>query len=541
MTYTSTNTPSGTPTQTATYTTTYTVTNTPTHTPTATKTNTPTVTATATDTPTVTFTWTPSITMTFTPTKTPTFTSTTTFTFSYTPTPTVTYTLTPTPTSTAVLGLSKNSSTHNAKPLDIITYSLVYSNPGTSPVMNATLTDNLPPTSQMQYVAGSASAGGVYNPNNSLTWILPVVAPNAAVTLTYQIQALLVSATAHSNVLVNNAHLSYPGGLVSATNSVTITGSYVIHLAVYNEAGELIKDYPAFDLNVPISNFTVVNGTLTTDSQSVSVLYNNVSVGSWDGTSSSGDKVSNGTYFIKIDSTDPYGVTTTVSKNVQVLIGRNVMTATIYNEAGEAVKHFDQQTLQNLVAGNLSSLNASDYDVAQIRLPSNVISPDYSGSTASNKVLTIVMGSGRTFTWNGEGDSGAILTPGTYYIQFDSKVQGKPDEEISLVIRIEGGANGINGVVLAPNPIRISQLQQIPYFNITMNAMDIQSASVKIYTIAGELVTHSPLMNDPGNPTVVHWDVAQQTIASGTYIAVIDLYSSNGMIGRKFLKVVLIR
>jgi uncharacterized repeat protein (TIGR01451 family) len=248
------------------------------------------------------------------------------------------------------LSLAKNSDKHQANPLDLINYTLSYTNPGTSPVVGAVLTDHLPPVSQMQYVAGSASLGGNYNANNTITWTLPTVPPGASVTLTYQIQALLVSATAQSNLLVNNALLTYPGGSVSATNSVTVAGSYVIHLAVYNSAGELMKDYAAFELNTSISNFTIVNGDLTTDSQSVSILYNNVSVGTWDGTTNSGDKVSNGTYFIKIDSTDPFGVTTTVSKTVSVLIGRNVLTATIFNEAGEAVKHFSQAALQALVA-----------------------------------------------------------------------------------------------------------------------------------------------------------------------------------------------
>jgi hypothetical protein len=150
------------------------------------------------------------------------------------------------------------------------------------------------------------------------------------------------------------------------------------------------------------------------------------------------------------------------------------------------------------------------------------------------------MGSGRDFTWNGEGDDGAILMPGTYYIQFESQVQGQPDQQISMTIRIEGGANGINGVVLAPNPIRVSQLTQIPYFIIGTGAANVTSTTVRIYTVAGELVK-SGLTNDTGNPSVVHWDVVQGNIASGTYLAVIELNSPNGVIGHKILKVVVIR
>ncbi len=559
FTHTDTHTPTLSPTFTSTKTETHTptLTNTPfmTSTPTATLTATPTKTTTFTPTQTFspaftitnTYTWTPSITPTFTFTYTPTFTPTSTYTttptYSYTPTVTNTYTftLTPTSTATAVLGLVKNSSEHQASPLDIITYTLTYSNPGSSPVINPVLVDNLPPTSEMQYVASSASMGGTYNiANNTLNWTLATVAPGQVVNVTYQIQASLVSATAKTNILVNNAQLTYAGGTASATNSVTVTGSYVIHLAVYNSAGELMKDYPAFELNSSISNFTIVNGNITTDSQSVSILYDNLNVGTWDATTNSGDKVSNGTYIIKIDSTDPFGVTTSVSKDVSVLIGRNVLSATVFNEAGEAVKHFDQAELQALVAGSSSSLQASDYDVAQIRLANNVIQPDYSGATSGSKVLTITMGSGRTFTYNGIADNGAILMPGTYYIQFESQVQGQPDQEISLTFRVEGGANGIGGVVLAPNPIRVSQLTQIPYFIINTGAANVTATTVRIYTVAGELVKNN-LTNDSGNPGVVHWDVAQENIASGTYLAVIELHSNNGVIGHKIMKVLVIR
>jgi hypothetical protein len=95
-------------------------------------------------------------------------------------------------------------------------------------------------------------------------------------------------------------------------------------------------------------------------------------------------------------------------------------------------------------------------------------------------------------------------------------------------------------VVLAPNPIRVSQLTQIPYFIINTGAANVTATTVRIYTVAGELVKNN-LTNDSGNPGVVHWDVAQENIASGTYLAVIELHSNNGVIGHKIMKVLVIR
>jgi hypothetical protein len=67
----------------------------------------------------------------------------------------------------------------------------------------------------------------------------------------------------------------------------------------------------------------------------------------------------------------------------------------------------------------------------------------------------------------------------------------------------------------------------------------VDSVKVKIYTLAGELVGN-PLMNDLGNPGVVTWNLGGSGIASGTYIAVVELNSDGGVIGRKVLKVVVV-
>src|SRR5208337_3588822 len=116
---------------------------------------------------------------------------------------------------------------------------------------------------------------------------------------------------------------------------------------------------------------------------------------------------------------------------------------------------------------------------------------------------------------------------------------GQTVQETTKTLRIDGAADAINGVALGPNPIRLSQTQTANFF-INTDAAQVTSTDVKLYTIAGELITNPPLVNIPGNPSVVPWNISQTAIASGTYIAVVELNSANGTIGRKFLKVVVI-
>jgi uncharacterized repeat protein (TIGR01451 family) len=436
------------------------------------------------------------------------------------------------------LNLVKTSSESTAKANDTITYTLQYSNPGSSPAMNVTIIDNLPPTASLLYAPGSASNGGTYDPvANTLTWVIPLIPGGATVPLSYQeaIQPL----AGQLNPVVNCAKLSFAGGQVTSCASVSILGSYVVQVSVYNSAGELIKTLSTFEAVSSVSAFTLSTGVLTSDSQVLQIITNGQPLGTWNGTNGTGQKVTNGSYFIKVSSTDPFGVTSTVSQTVSVNISRSTLTAEVFNEAGEVVKHFSEADIQAMIGG--ANLTASDFDVAQVKLSSGVLAPSYSGTGSSNSVLTITLGSGASFTWDGKGDNGIILSPGNYFLEVQSTgPNGQSVEETTRTVRIDGAVDAINGFVLGPNPIRLSQTQSANFF-INTDAAQVTSTDVKIYTIAGELISKPALINLPGNPGVVPWNLSQFAIASGTYIAVVELNTANGTIGRKFLKVVVIR
>ena len=417
---------------------------------------------------------------------------------------------------------------------------MTYSNPSSTTVLNAVLVDNLPPKAQMSYVANSASNGGVYDPNaNTLTWNIPSVPPGASVAVTYSIQAGFESSTSAVTTLVNKACLTFANGVVCDSRSVTVTGAYVVHLAIYNQAGELIKDLVTFEAANALTDFTVVNGVITTDSQTAQFFYKNMLIGSWDATNPNGVKVTNGTYMVKVESTDPYGVTTNITQNVSVVIGRNTLDLAVYNEAGEIVKHFSQAEIQNLVAGSGGSLLPADFDVGKVKLSSDTLSPSYSSVAGANQTITVTLGSGRTFTWDGRGDNGNILTTGTYFIEVKSAMQGKPSEQVVMSIHVQdNNASGLADVVLGPNPVKLSQTTVANFYFNNLSA-EVTGIAVKIYTVAGELT--QTLNNTPGNLSMIAWDLSQANLASGTYFAVVEMRGPSGVIGRKIVPVVIIR
>jgi len=418
---------------------------------------------------------------------------------------------------------------------DVVTYTLTYSNPSASTVANVTLSDSLPTTNGMSYVANSASNGGIYTPaTNNLSWVIGPVGPGVTGTVTYQEQVVLL-AGAYSP-LTNNAQLEWPGNMVSASNSVTIAGTYIIHMGIYNEAGELIKGFNVFDLGNSISSFDVT-GSLTSSPGAVSIVYNGTVLGTWDGKNTDGKTVTNGTYYVKIDSIDTLGVATTVTHNIAVQTVESTLDVSVYNEAGEKVKSFSQQDIQNLLGG---ALTAADEQVGKTKTSLNVITPSYTNPMGTGSYVTITLGSGRSFIWDGRGDNGKILTTGRYFIEVKANIAYGAQEQMVIPITVQANAgNAISGMILMPNPINLKQVTQAK-FVISTALAQVDGVRVRIYTMAGELLKTQILDSTPGNPTQVNWNLNGVQIASGTYIAVAEIMSNGGLAGRQTLKVVVL-
>lgn len=418
-----------------------------------------------------------------------------------------------------------------------MTYSLSYSNLGTGPVFNVTLTDHLPPTAAESYVAGSASNGGAYDSGtNQLTWSLPVIPAGTTATLTYQTQLGIFSA--QYNPVVNQADLAYPGGQVSASASLTVTGDYRVHVDVYNSAGELVKNLTQFDSSFAVSGFTVVGGVLQTPQDVASLVYDGTALATWDGTNQSGQKVGNGTYYVKVESTDPFGVTTTVTQDVAVDLSRSSLSLRVFNGAGEVVKSLDTDQIESLIGG--TALTAADYAVGNAKISSTVLSPSYNQPGALGASVTIILGSGGSFSWDGQSDDGTLLSPGNYFLELKSVLPNSASQETTWTLVVLPASGSVSGTSrLWPNPVNLDQTQTA-VFKLNVSSPMVDNVEIRLYTLAGELLPIR-LTNDEGMVSQVTWHLAGVNIASGMYIAVAELKQGNRVIGRQILRIAILR
>ncbi len=415
-----------------------------------------------------------------------------------------------------------------------MTYTLTYSNPTSSLISGAAVTDTLPPAAGMEYVSGSASGGGVFNSgSNTLSWTIPSVPPGVSVSLTYQLKVTTFAGA--FNPVTNNAQITFPGGTASASNAISVTGDYTVRVSVYNGAGEVIKVLKLFESSAAISNFDLTGSPITSAQGMVTLLYHGSPLTAWDATNSNGNKVANGTYLIKVDSVDRMGVETSITRNVMVSIIQSTLEITVYNSVGERVRSFTQAEIENILSAT-GGLQPLDFEVGRIVVSPGVFMPSYS-SSGSNNYISISLGSGQSIQWDGRNDSGVIVSNGNYFIEVKSIIPDQGSQELIREVKVvNNGETAAAGIVLAPNPISL-RIDNQAQFLLNGLSPEVVESRARIYTIAGELI--KILVNDPGNPAVITWDLSSP-LASGTYLAVVEMNSpSGGLVGRKIMKVVI--
>ncbi len=576
-TYTPTNTPTQTPTPTATYTQTDTptVTNTvtPTVSPTQTFTYTPTVSPT--NTFTVTNTVTPTNTDTATPTQTPQFTYTQTFTFTptlsptdtstYTPTvsPTSTYTVTDTKTPTATNTVTNTPTmTNTPTPTATVTATATQTATPTAYVLvdvtkkvsdpapmsdealiftlnvsvpfsgatNVTITDTVP--AGLTYVSApqpSSPPGGTFSvvalptvaptpgTGDMLVWSFPSM-PQGNYSYTYN--ATVNDFMPGGMPITNYAAWNYPPNVQvpTVTNAaLTIQGNYQVRIGVYNEAGELVDLLLApKDFSEAIQSVNMNLNTLTSINDIIQITFHGVVLATWNGTTTGGQEVTNGQYYVKVDNIDPEGVVNTQTQSVLVARHLATVNVNIYNEAGEIVKHLDE------VVADAVTMNTG------FTLSTSTFSPGLQGGSSSD--LKISLSGGTTVTWDGRGDNGEFLTNGQYTVVVTTVDGQGGNATVSKQVTIYRTSVDLpNGYVsVYPNPY--SPKNNPPPF-ITIRVGGNYSVSANIYTVAGELV--AKVQSLPGN-NYATWDPTTQTlngsygVASGLYIAVVVIEDPQG-------------
>ncbi|HJT22962.1 MAG TPA: hypothetical protein VJ873_00180, partial [bacterium] len=516
-----TSTPTSTPTDTSTKTptATFTSTATPTNTATATATSTPTRTFTATNTPTATntFTSTATPTLTHTPTNsfTPTWTFTPTSTPSFTPTATPSFTATPTP----VFSLSKQVSQSTAGSGTVLSYTL-HVNIGQGMTSSVVLFDTLP--ADETFISFGANPPGVTSSQGGalLQWNFPSPLPVGDYLLTYE--ARVNDFLPEGEVLVNHAQLAVAGqGTVTASASVVVAGAYTVKVDVYNEAGELVKQIAVTQFTEAITSLQWPQGTtLSSVGQTLSLYSLGHLIGQWDGNNSTGDPVSNGTYYVKLDNSDSSGVVSSITQEVTVSRTLSRVTVNVYNEAGEVVRQLYS-----------SEADATSQNLASAQISGDMIDLGAVGGTGLPAFVTLTLANGVTLSWDGHSDNGNWVSDGRYFVEVHA-VNGAVNATQTYTINVRGG--GASGTFFA-QPNRLDSNQTTTLFRVLAStALTVQA---RVYDLAGERL--ATVVGQPGT-NQVSWNSAG--LASGLYLAELEARDGNGKIfGKQIVKVLVVR
>ncbi len=422
------------------------------------------------------------------------------------------------------MDIRKVSSESVASTGDTITYTLTLTVTG-STAYTVHVSDVLP--NHLVYVGmGTVPMGGIPNwdpTTKTLTWDWTSL-PIGTYTLTYQ--ATVDASVKEGTVLVNNAQLTYSGlsGSKQVSVSVTMATLFMVHVGVYNESGELVKEIWVQELSQEVKDFSLAaTNTITSVHGEVYVMWKGQQIAAWDGTNAAGDPVSNGKYYIKVDNTDSLGVVTSVSQDVMVSRSIAKVSVNIYNEAGEIVRH-----LYSYVD------DPSNNILGDIQLSSNVIKP--SAVSNSNGTVAITSSSGMTILWDGKSDSGTIVTNGRYQVEIHF-VDGKGGEQIitrGLLVQSDNSPISDGNVFAGPNIIKGGLNSTL----IQVHSDSNYTLTARLYDTAGELVKAA--VSGPAGTNKVSLDLTG--IASGLYFAVVDLTTSQGgIVGHQVTQIVIQR
>jgi flagellar hook assembly protein FlgD len=285
-------------------------------------------------------------------------------------------------------------------------------------------------------------------------------------------------------------------------------GNFTVTIGVYNGAGELIKQVQAANAFSAVQVLTLSTQVIDSLSQPLTINYGSGSVVSWDGTGQEGIPVSNGQYYVKVDSEDPSGNVTSVTQPVLVDRSLAQFTLNIYNESGEIVRHI-LATVQDAGGGVAHSLSLS----------SDVLSP--AGGSAS---VTILANGQVIATWNGSSDNGTLVSSGTYFISAH-ELDGKGEEaNITQTLVVLGSGSLSQAQARAvPNVIRGAGGT---IFQVTSSRP--LTLKVTLYDLAGEKVAFRQGSSGSGQ---VGWDASQS--ASGLYLAVVEIWTADGQLARR--------
>ena len=422
--------------------------------------------------------------------------------------------------------IAKSVSSTLAKNDDLLTYTLTVRAVG-GMVHNVVVTDVLP--AHLNFVSfgpvPTDAATSWDSESRTMTWNLPDMTAGKTYLLTYQAQ--VDSYVLQGTALTNNAQLAYAEltGTKSASAEVRMATLYTVSVAVYNAAGELVKEIWVQKLSEQIMNITIPDAPSILSLRGiVYVVSKGVTIAAWDGTNGDGNPVSNGAYYLKVGNMDAYGVVTSVSDVVTVSRAIAKAEVDIFNEAGEVVRH---------LYGYADDPGLSS--VLTMQLSTSAIKPGYVASGATPSQVAVMLSNGVTVVWDGKSDGGIFVQSGQYFIVAHTvDGQGREATETQQIsVLDENSHSGVGKVTAIPNLMNSANGYQAVFKSDSSISFTLR---VSVYTVAGELVG---VFQGEAGINQVKWDASG--VASGLYLAVVEeINAQGGLASRQIVKIVVV-
>jgi len=308
-------------------------------------------------------------------------------------------------------------------------------------------------------------------------------------------------------VLNNCAQLTYDGLSAPKISCqvATLATLYTVSVAVYDEAGELVKKIWTQLLSQPVNSYVLQNNTLTNLEVQTDVVASGVTIAAWDGTNQAGDPVSNGAYYLKVENIDSKGVVTSGIQTVVVSRAIAKIQMNVYNAVGELVRHLFNYTD-----------DPNNASLSDIKLSSSTLLASVSGGNAVTITTAPVP---LNMSWDGRSDSGAMVTSGHYMIAVNWTNGTGVETSISRGILVQTGNSAPVSLWAQPNILKGGMTTTTIFAQTSVPS----TLKVRLYDVAGELVK---TYQGVAGTNQVALDVTG--LASGYYLALVDLLDANG-------------
>jgi hypothetical protein len=310
---------------------------------------------------------------------------------------------------------------------------------------------------------------------------------------------------------------------------------YTLKLTLYNSAGEVVLDlFDGHAENAPtdlvltsnvLTSGTGLSGAIGFVFQGALEGYGNGPQNTvyWQGQNNSAQLVGGGTYYAKLEVQDSFGNVRALTQSISVVQVTNRQSLTVYNSAGEAVAHLA------LGAATGSRLDIKESTEAVDQDPST-------GAVTGGFNIDLIQPNGTVTTvpWQGLGDQGQLLSPGSYTVELVTEQSGGATvrESKGIVLLRAPGRDSLSSAVFAPQPWRNDRPLEL-FFKPLMPGDGVR---VNVYNAAAELV-----LTDYADGSSGHQVLSAGKLASGIYLVELTWVRGQAILQRRVMKLAVVR